>query len=684
VETDLLRVEVVVLDGNGRPVRGLTADDFQVLEDGRPQSITHFQPAFDAPPAAPAAPDDETSAPPLAPPSPRHIVLAIDDLHLSTNALSGCKEALKRFLAREVSDEDEVALVTTSGNLGLFQAFTKERVALRRAIDRLPYAESRGNAGGRTEMSEYEAEAIDRNDPEALAEAVREISQREELVVPFGVNFENPRYRVEARGMSAGILAQALQTTNRTLAALEKVVRSLGSVPGHKVLVLISDGFVIGQGTRDPRAFDMRRIFDASARTGVTVYALDSSGLDAAPSGGAVWEPGIRDRSTPAGREGYRRAGDMMKRVNMNAIAEGTGGFLVHGTNDLPMGLDRILRDADACYLLAYSPSSTEHDGRYHSIEVKVLRRPDLTVRARKGYFAPDKGRGTVVAATAPGHDVQRDEELQAALGALVPFHDIPLRMAVDFVDLPPDGPQIVVKAHIDMSGIPVRQEGDRHRAAVEFLGVVYDETGAVAGRVDGDRVDMNLTQATYEQLLKDGLQYEKKVPLKPGFYQVRLVARESFSTRLATANAWIEVPDVGQGSLTLSGLFLYAEGGPAPSSVASPPASTQVGGLRDVQAVRRFDLGGSLYYFLYVYNPARDHQGSTDVVLQAQVWAGSKLEGASPIQPVAFGEGRAPRPVTGLISLEGLAAGDHELRVVISDRKAHANSLRRVTFTVG
>jgi VWFA-related protein len=686
VETNLLRVEVVVLDGNGRPVRDLTADDFQVLEDGRPQVITHFRPAFDVPPATTAAPDDEASAPAVAPPEPRHIVLAIDDLHLSTNALSGCKEALKRFLERDVSDEDEVALVTTSGNLGLFQAFTKERVALRRAIDRLAYAEIRGNAGGRTEMSEYEAEAIDRNDPEALAEAVQEITQREELVAPtpFSANFENPRYLLEARGMSTGILAQALQATNRTLAALEKVVRSLGSVPGHKVLVLISDGFVIGQGTNDPRAFDMRRIFDASARTGVTVYALDSTGLEASPSGGAVWEAALRDRSTPAGREGYRRAGQMMKRANMNSLAEGTGGFLVHGTNDLPMALDRILRDADSCYLLAYSPTSTDHDGRYHSIEVRVLRRPDLTVRARKGYFAPDKGRGTVVAAAAPGREVQRDEELQAALGSLVPLHGIPLQMAVDFVDLPPDGPQIVVKAHVDVSGIPVRQEGDRHHAAVEFLGVVYDETGAVAGRVDGDRVDMNLTQATYEQLLKDGLYYEKKVPLKPGFYQVRLVARESFSARLASANAWIEVPDVGQGSLTLSGLFLYAEGGPPPPRAASPAATTQVGGLRDVQAVRRFDLGGSLYYFLYVYNPARDHQGATDVVLQAQVWAGNRLEGASPIQPVAFGEGRAPRPVTGLISLEGLTAGDHELRVVISDRKAHANSLRRVSFTVG
>jgi VWFA-related protein len=688
VETTLLRVEVVVLDKDGRPVKGLTADDFQVFEDGRLQTISHFQPAFDgSAPTLPAAADDETGAAAAPAPPPRHIVLAIDDLHLSSNGLSGCKEALKRFLTQEVSDEDEVALITTSGNLGLYQSFTKERVALRRAIDRLAYAEIRGNAGGRTEMSEYEAEAIDRNEPEALNEAIQEITQRDALFAPTPLGaVENPRHPLEAKGMAAGILGQALQATNRTLAALEKVVRSLGSVPGHKVLVLISDGFVIGQGTNDPRAFDMRRIFDASARTGVTVYALDGTGLEASPSGGAVWEPALRDRSNPAGREGYRRAGDIMRRANMNSLAEGTGGFLVHGTNDLPAALDRIMRDADSCYLLAYAPSSADHDGRYHSIEVKVLRRPDLAVRARKGYFAPEKGRGTIVAASAPGRDVQKDEELQTALGSLAPLRGIPLQMAVDFIDLPPDGPQIVVKAHVDVNGIPVRQEGDRHRATVEFLGVVYDETGAPVGRVDGDRVDMNMTQGTYEQLLKDGLQYEKKVPLKPGYYQVRLAARESFSSRIASANAWIEVPDVAQGSLTLSGLFLYAEGGAAASAASAtlPAASTRVGGLRDVQAAKRFDLGGSLYYFLYVYNPSRDYQGSTDVVLQAQVWAGSKLEGASPIQPVAFGEGRAPRPVTGLISLEGLAAGDHELRVVISDRNAHSNSLRRVTFTVG
>jgi hypothetical protein len=455
-------------------------------------------------------------------------------------------------------------------------------------------------------------------------------------------------------------------------------VRSLGSVAGRKLLVLVSDGFLMGRST-DPRAFDLRRIFDASSRAGVSVYALHSRGLSATPSGGDASQATIADQTSPATRDGYRRGGDLQERESMSLLAEGTGGFLVHGGNDLSLGLGRILRDSTSAYLLAYSPEYAARDGRFRSIEVKVSGHPGYTVRARKGYFAPDDRKPAAAVATATA-EARRHEQLRNALASLVPLRGVPLQLSVDYVDLPPDGLQLVVRGYVDMTGVPFTRAGDRQVAELDVVGVVYNENGEIMGDIQAYRADLNLTPANYEQLLKEGLRYQKSVALKPGLYQVRLVARESSSSRVGSAFQWIEVPDLKAGTLALSSVFLYAEATAAGAPSPAPAAGTA--GLRDVQAVRRFPPGASLYYRLYAYNPSRDAAGQTDVVLQSQVWAAGKLQGTSPVEPVAFAE--PTQAVSGRITLEGLAPGEYELRVLLVDRKANANVLRRVSFTVG
>jgi VWFA-related protein len=684
VEAELLRVEAVVLDSRGRPVQGLTAEDFVVREDGDRQDITHFQPAVLGGPEAPAGVAVGSLV--AAPPRERHIVLAVDDLHMTATSMAGAKLALKRFLGEQAEDEDQIAVVTASGALGLFQAFTQDRAVLRRAIDRLTYRERRGNAGGRATMSEYEAQAIDRGDAEALRLAAQEIGQREQLSTGRAAGSINPRNAYEATGQARTVLAQALETTNMTLRTLENVVRSLGVVSGRKLLVLVSDGFLVGQGTQDPRAFDMRRIFDASARAGVSVYSLHSKGVDATPTGGDASRQALPEQAASAPREPYQRQGEMVMRDSLSAVAEGTGGFLVHGTNDLSQGLATILRDSDSGYLLAYSPSHTERDGRYRRIEIAVAGHPEYSVRARKGYFAPDDHRGDAKAPAAPpAAGAVRDEELRKALSSLVPLSGVPLEMSADFVDQPPEGSQVVIRARVDVNGVSFTPAGDRQRASLEIVGVVYDELGNAVGDVEGHNVDLDLTPATMEQMLRDGLRYQKAVPLKPGLYHVRLVARELLRSKLGTAFQWIEVPDLSRGELTLSNVFLFADdptkgpGGAAAGPTGQPP------GLHEVQVQRLFPAGSSLYYWLYAYNPQRDEQGRTDVVIQAQVWAGSILQGASTVEPVAFGEAATPaRPVTGQVALKGLDPGRYELRVVVVDRRSHATSTRRVPFTVG
>jgi VWFA-related protein len=678
VEAELVRVDVVVTDRAGRPVTDLVAEDFLLLEDGRPQPLTHFQAPSAGGPAAAAAPEARATAPAAG----RRVVLAVDDLHLSPGSLERAKAALKRFISEQASDEDELALVTTSASVGMLQSFTRERAVLRRAVDRLAYRERRANAGGRATMSEYEAQAIDRGDPEALRLATQEITLRELISPPARAGgVQNPHSEIEARGMARSLLAQALDATNRTLGTLELVVRNLGAVPGRKALVLVSDGFVIGQGTQDPRAFDLRRIFDASTRAGVAVYALDCRGVAAGSSVGDASQPALLDQANPAPREGYTHQAALATRDSLAVLAEGTGGFLVHGTNDLDEALGRILHDGDAAYLLAYTPSREARDGRFRSIEVRLPGRSGLTVRAREGYYAA----GAPARGAAGARDARREDELRGALASLVPLSGIPLRMAADFVDLPPRGPQLVVRAHIDLGGVRFVRDGELYLADVEVVTVVYDQAGEPVGEVEARGAELALRTAEHRLARAEGLRYQRSVPVKPGLYQVRLAARESRLGQLGSAFQWVEVPDTSAGALLLSSVFLFAAPLEAAAAVVAPVAGpgARLETLRDVQALRRFARDASLYYCVYAYNPVRDASGATEVVFQAQVWDGDRLQGASSPQAVAFGAGVPSVPVSGRIDLTGLGPGDYELRVLLLDRKANASALRRVGFTI-
>jgi hypothetical protein len=154
------------------------------------------------------------------------------------------------------------------------------------------------------------------------------------------------------------------------------------------------------------------------------------------------------------------------------------------------------------------------------------------------------------------------------------------------------------------------------------------------------------------------------------GRYEIRVVARERGLVQQGGASLPVEVPDLKDKKLTMSGIFL---------STASPgaPATTET-------VSHRFQRGASLSFQFYVYNPALDAQGHSDVVLQAQVWSGGKATAASPVQPVRLQQkDGVPVPETNVMALEGLAAGAYELRVVVQDRKAGATAFRKVPFTI-
>jgi hypothetical protein len=339
-----------------------------------------------------------------------------------------------------------------------------------------------------------------------------------------------------------------------------------------------------------------------------------------------------------------------------------------------------MLSDNDSYYLMAYEPANRKRDGKFRRIEVKLPKHASHVVRTRRGYLAPDEskpsGRAAVQQASARPQPRAIDEaEARTVLDAARRETALPVRMAADFVDAPPDGSVVLVHAHADVAAVEAPRGGPG-ALALDVLGGVYDPAGKPIGPAFGRHVDV--PAESVPRVRKDGVPFEQRLALPPGRYEIRLAARDASMTQLGGASQWVEVPNLKDGGLALSGLFL-SKSTPKGSGAAESQA-----GMREVQAQRRFSAKDSLYFQIYVYNLRGEADGTADAVLQAQLRQGETLLAASQPQPVKpQRKDGALLPMANGMPLTGLAAGRYELRVVVMDKKANATVSRQVDFSI-
>jgi VWFA-related protein len=721
IETELVQIDAVVTDKKGQLARDLKRADFELFDDGKKQEITHFAIGTAAQPARwlavekrPAEKSPSDSAP-VEIRAGRYIVIAVDDFHLATENLIIAKRALNRFINNQMVAGDQVAIATTSGNVGMFQQFTEERDVLERAVNRLNVQQRTGaSSSDIPRITDYQAELIDIGDQEALELAVQEIMRLEPMPSPppaagrGGRGGFNPggldggmpqreRAIQQAQSRARAIVAQNAHYTRATLSNLEGVIRNLRNMTGRKVLVLLSDGFYLG-GRSSSQIYDLRRIIDAATRAGVVIYSIDARGLIAAPPGGSASDSfGSDDINLPGVRSRVESSGVQAKLDGLNALASDTGGTLFKNSNDLSLGLQRVLDANETYYVLAYEPSTPYRDGRFHKIEVRIAGRPEMNVRTRKGYFAlsektgaagrtdalaeksPDKRKEKSPEKIAQQEKLEKEKEMREGLGSLVPLRQIPVEMAIDFLDISKGSSGALVNLHVDASQLTLRLLNGTHQSALDLLMALFDEKGKVAASFV-ERISVNIRPERLETARKNGFSYRRLMALKPGFYQARVAIREEGSARMGNASKWVEISDIGKNQLTLSGVLLSAgredqNDLQLANSVYIPQPSS---------ATRRFKKDGAIDFMVFAYN-AKVEKNTADLVIQSQVFSGSKLVYASPIAKMTIPESVDLQriPYAARVSLEQFNSGPYELRVVVIDRLTKATAFRRVYFTV-
>jgi VWFA-related protein len=391
LEVNVIRVlvPVVVRDKQGRVVSDLKREDFQVFDNDKPHPVSAFavekRSGTESSPESVAQPETPPVAVQPASRLPeRSIVFLFDDLHLSNENLAQAKIAAAKVLAGALSPADIAAVVSLSGktNSGL----TRDQAKLQEAIASLqPRGLAQSDSTECPRIDYYQADLIEnKHDPEAAADAIRQVFNcNSGLDVKYNYNEAQSLAESAARR----VLNLGRQDVQTTYASIAEFVRRVSTLPGQRMLVLVSPGFLpLEQEARTTES----RVMDLAAQSNVTISALDARGLYTTELNANERSPGFTTINSGGGslqlQSGYRRAGMSMAEDAMAELADGTGGTFFHNSNDLGTGFKTLTQAPECVYLLELALENVKPDGTYHRLKVKVDR-DGLQLQARRGYF---------------------------------------------------------------------------------------------------------------------------------------------------------------------------------------------------------------------------------------------------------------------------------------------------------
>lgn len=680
ITSNLIQIDAVVLDSEGRQVTNLTADDFELSEDGRPQAITNFSYVDNSTEAnatagvKPAASSTAAKGSPPVPPARvkpgsarRIIAFVVDDLGLTFQATAYVRNFLKDFVKDQMRPGDLVAVVRTSAGVGALQQFTNDPRLVGRAIERVHFQPGFHAPTGTFAASDDKLK-------DAQKDSDKKVSEDE-------------------KGSGDGEPDRDALFTVGTLGALNYVLRGAAEMPGRKSVVLISQTTrLLKLNGRDANVRDyLQRMTDLANRASASVYELDASDLtpgktssqlgivqsvQQAPglTGGAG---GIGGRSPSDASVGSNQSptnlslaeslltskelsGDRsfnQTKTALRYLAKQTGGARV-------FGIERVLEDQRGYYLIGYRPDEKNFDPqkagqKFHDVQLRV-KRPDLRVRHRTGFYA---SRDADLAAGAP---TTREGRLLRALTSPLSSGSIGLSLTPLFGNDAQTGSFVRALIHVDARALKFTDEpGGTRKASVEVLAVTLGESGKPLDQADGVET-IRVAPADFEKLLATGLRYTLKVPIKsPGAYQLRVAVLDEASQQVGSANELIEVPDLGGGRLALSGLVVSGKPGegPAPSAEAELEADP---------AVRRLRAGMELRYDFHIYNAQLDSStGRPRLQTQVRLFREGQLAYEGKLAPFdTTQQDDLKRLVAGGgVKLNRAAApGDYTLQVVVTD----------------
>jgi VWFA-related protein len=509
-------VNVVVLDKKGEPVRGLTKDDFSIVDQGHPQTVALFAEEASGPrPGAPASaavfppPNFFTNRPQESSQIPTNVtILLFDALNTQIQDQAYARQQILKFL-KHLPPKSSIAIYVLTAQIRIIQDFTQDTALLQRAVEK--YA---GQYSAQLEGSTPDSVTLSGNSG--------------------GTDAMSPSIQQAEDALNAALQRMAdfytVNPVQATTAALEAIANHVARIPGRKNLIWVSgsfpfaiglDGDSVDASTRDRRHFgdEIERAARAMNQADLAIYPVDARGLMTMPQ----FSASNRTPFNPRQPQKNPPRVDHNNFDSMNMLAERTGGHAFYNTNDISGAVHRALNDSDLTYSLGYYPDHGKWDGKFHEIKVRV-NRPGIEVRARKGYFATSDP---------PDNDAERKASLDAAVWSPIDASSLAIQVRVDPAS-PADSGKLRVVFALDLQQLLMTEANGHWTGELDTLLLQWGaSTEAPAG--EQKHIAINLEKARYEELLKSGIGGTWDVPIKPGATTLKLIVRDTRSGALGS-----------------------------------------------------------------------------------------------------------------------------------------------------
>jgi len=537
----LVRVPVVVRDKQGHTVGTFHNQDFQLTDRGKPQAVSQFALEGSAVPKPQPAKAEIPGEPArVKPPLPtRFIAIVFDDVHLAGGDLANARAAALKHIEQGIPPQERVALLTLSGSVAL--EFTNDVAKLREMLMKIAPVPPRSHF---PPASFYMADqfmrdpgdeslgcsstpscsvSCDAGMPQVLLTQTYVTADCLQLTC-FAVAEAPPIARATLRA----VFNEGEGDTGNAFRTLNNVVRLLGSMPGDRIMILVSPGMYLPETLQR----NLSESIDRATRSGVIINTLDARGVYTIDP--SVGVPGctLTNQLTQQYVAQYDHFEITAQGLILGDLASSTGGTALSG-NDFLGEFDRLANPPEHVYYLGFYPTDLKPDGKFHEIKVTLANSQGLSIQARKGYWAPSHAEDATTAAS---------REISEAVFSHDELRDLPLDIDTEFHKTTAQDAKLKITAHLDIGQLHLRRQDDRNRNDVTVVYALFDGNG---NYITGTQkvVELRVKDENVEHRRALGVTLNSDFDVKRGAYMIRVVARDAEGQQMAAANDTVEIP---------------------------------------------------------------------------------------------------------------------------------------------
>ena len=656
VNVSEVRLDVVVVDGRGRPITDLTADDFEIYQNKQPQEVASSVYISDQMEAA-AWPSTSPKTLPNIPSAAikkeevrRTILFVVDTLSMSGEDMYNTKRALRLFVERQMQPGDLVAIMRTGYGNSVLDMFLSDKRQLLARVDAL----------------------------------------YEELAMPdriYGSQLAAISYGIRALKDMPGRKSLFLLSSEYTIATPEVVIID-PMEPINYYELYASSFYTIDNpepagNVTEPTAINMTEPAGSNATAPVkysTMYDSHYSQLaDEALRAGVVIHllvPRGLQYYAPDSPEDIRAQRENYSFIN--PLPAKTGGILVRDSNFF---LDGIGQDANnmiaGYYLVSYTPPPGTFDRTiFHRMTVRVKRK-GAVVYTREGFYGRADSETDSVASTEP--------TLQDAIFS--PFHhpELNVNVAAGYIKEAKAGYLIRSWIHLDARDVKMVETEDGVR-------IVLDAVCLTSGI---NKTDPDLRQIKYifdinpeniAWIQEHGIRFSMLLPVKkPGSYTVRVAIQDMESGRIGTAYQFVEIPDLKKKGLALSDIFMITSTDDL-IWMHSDVTKEITEGLffpelskNEVRspALRTYAPGDKLQTLMMIYNADAKAIANSEIETQSILYNNGEEFLRNDSRPIAPGNAENPDSISNfrVFTLgSDIQPGNYTMQLLVTDKKGREN----------